>query len=349
MIKALDFCCGAGGRPRGLLDASIAVVAGIEQNRRLRQTYEVNNDPSRFIADDTASVNIHELRARLDIKPEDTVLYAAGPPFSVLNTTKGPDARSSLLRDFGRIIEAHPPDFILMENVPGLGNSRGKAIHHEFLDILKRKGFQWTAARLDAKDYGIPQTRKRFILWAARRCQPALPQPTATSGQYATVREAISHYPALRDGKTSPKYPNHTARKLPEPYNRIVAAVPKDGGSRQDIADTSLLLPCHQRQPAVHKDVFGRMAWDQPGPTLTSRCTDVYRGLFIHPEQDRGISLREAAALQTFPDGYEFFGNSIQETARQIGNAVPVKLAQVLGQAIIGSAYPEKADQRKRP
>ena len=105
-------------------------------------------------------------------------------------------------------------------------------------------------------------------------------------------------------------------------------------------ADTSPLLPCHQRQPTVHKDVFGRMAWDQPGPTLTSRCTGVYCGRFIHPEPELGISLRAAAALQTFPDRYEFFGNSIQETARQIGNAAPVKLAQVLGQAIIGLAHP---------
>jgi len=345
MIKALDFYCGAGGRPRGLLNA------GRGQDRRPRPTYEANNVSSQFITSDIAAVNIRELRARLNPRPEDPVLYAASPPcqpFSVLNTTKGPDSRRSLLLAFGQIIAEYPPDFLLIENVPGLGKTRGKAIRNEFLEILKQQGFQWIAARLDAKDYGVPQTRKRFILVASRHSQPTCPPPTTSIGQYATVRETISHYPALADGETSPEYPNHTARKLPEHHKRIVAAVPEDGGSRRDIADTSLLLPCHQRQPAVHKDVFGRMAWDQPGPTRTSRCTDVYCGRFIHPEQDRGISLREAAALQTFPDSYEFFSNSIQETARQIGNAVPVKLAQVLGQAIIGLAHPEKTNQERQ-
>ena len=208
MIKALDFCCGAGGITRGLLDAGIALAAGIDQDRRLRQTYEANNAPTRFIADDITTINIHELCPRLDISTEDTGLYAAGPPgqpFSNLKTTMNPDARSSLLLAFGRIIEVHPPDFIPVENVPGLGNSRDKAIQNEFLEILKHNSFQWTTARLDAKDYRVPQTHKRFIL------------------------------------------------------------------------------------------------------------------------------------------------NSIPETARQVGNAVPVKLAQVLSQAIIGLAHPEQVDQRKQP
>lgn len=179
MIRAIDFCCGAGGLTRGLLAAGIAVAVGIDDDERLQKTYEANNAPSRSIADDIASLNIHELRARLNIKLEDTVLYTAGPPcqpFSNLKTTKGPDTRSSLLLDFDRIIEAHPPDFLLMENVLGLGSSRSKAIPNAFLDILKRKGFQWTTARLDAKDYGIPQTRQRFILLASRHSQPALPR-----------------------------------------------------------------------------------------------------------------------------------------------------------------------------
>ena len=112
-------------------------------------------------------------------------------------------------------------------------------------------------------------------------------------------------------------------------------AVPANGGSRRDVADTSILLKCHQKNPKAHKDVFGRMSWNLPAPTLTCRCTDVYCGRFTHPEQDRGISLREAAALQTFDDQYEFFGNSILEQARQIGNAVPVRLAKLLGNSIL--------------
>ena len=109
------------------------------------------------------------------------------------------------------------------------------------------------------------------------------------------------------------------------------------GGNRQDVIDTSILLKCHQEKPKTHKDVFGRMAWNAPAPTLTCRCADVYCGRFTHPNQDRGISLREAAALQTFEDDYEFFGTSIVGISRQIGNAVPVKLAEQLGKSIIDS------------
>ena len=153
----------------------------------------------------------------------------------------------------------------------------------------------------------------------------------------STVRACIEKYPAIADGETSKAYPNHVARKLRPHHKRIVVAIPKNGGSRRDVADTSILLPCHQKKPNVHRDVFGRMAWDAPSPTLTCRCTDVYCGRFIHPEQDRGISLREAAALQTFGDDYEFFGSSFGSCSSQIGNAVPVKLAEQLGQSIVNS------------
>ena len=155
--------------------------------------------------------------------------------------------------------------------------------------------------------------------------------------EFVTVRACIAEYPEITDGGESENYLNHKARELKSHHKRIVEAVPKNGGSRGDITDTSILLKCHQERPDAHRDVFGRMAWDKPAPTLTSRCTDVYSGRFIHPEQDRGISLREAAALQTFRDDYEFFGASITGIARQIGNAVPVKLAKHLGESILKS------------
>ena len=340
MIKGIDFFCGAGGLTRGLLDAGIAVAAGVDNDERLRKTYEANNAPSRFIAEDIAQVNIGRLRARLDIRPEDAVLYAACTPcqpFSTLNTMKGADPRRALLLEFAKLVDVCPPDFILVENVPGISNAAGKEIYDRFINILDRHGFLTAAARLDAKDYGVPQTRKRFILLASRHGQPTLPPPSANPSEYATVRDAISHYPPLTDGESNPAYLNHLTRKLPEHHKRIVEAVPRDGGNRLDIADPSLLLPCHRRHPKAHKQVFSRMAWDQTSSTLTTRCTDVYCGRFVHPEQDRGISPREAAALQTFPDSYEFYGKSIQENARQIGNAVPVKLAESLGKVVTKS------------
>lgn len=339
MIKAIDFFCGAGGLTRGLLDAGISVLAGVDNNERLRQTYEHNNAPSRFIASEISEIDIARLRQDLGIRPTDTTLYAACSPcqpFSTLNTAKGEDSRRSLLLDFAKIVAESPPDVIIVENVPGLGNALGRSTYEEFDAILQRHGFRREAGILDAKHFGVPQTRKRFIVVASKQGKPSLPIPT-TVDRPETVGEWIAKYPPLAAGEESVQYANHASRALSPRHQRIVNAVPPDGGSRRDVADTSLLLECHQRNPRAHKDVFGRMAWHAPSPTLTSRCVDVYCGRFIHPEQHRGISLREAAALQTFADEYEFFGGSFLEKSRQIGNAIPVRLAKALGDAAIGT------------
>lgn len=333
MTKAIDFFCGAGGLTRGLLDADISVVAGVDNDERLRRTYESNNAPSRFISRDILEVDIDRLRDEVGIRPSDTTVYAACTPcqpFSSLNPSKSGDERKSLLLEFSRIVAQRPPDFIIVENVPGLHNAIGLDIYTRFVAVLKRHGFVIDSGLLDAKDYGVPQTRKRFILVAARSGKPSLPTPT-TPDAPATVRDTISRYPPIAAGQTSSSVPNHAARPLPRHHRRIVEAVPPDGGSRRDVKDTSILLACHRRNPKAHKDVFGRMAWREPSPTLTCRCTDVYCGRFVHPDQHRGISHREAAALQTFEDDYEFFGESFLEKSRQIGNAVPVLLARTLG------------------
>ena len=340
MIKAIDFFCGAGGLTHGLSKAGISVVAGVDNDVRLQETYQNNNPQSRFIAKNIKDVDILALRNDLGINQKDLTLYAACTPcqpFSTLNTMKSADDRKSLLLDFASVVAKCPPDFIIVENVPGLNNALGKEIYDAFSKVLKEKGFSTEGEMLDAKDYGVPQTRKRFILVASRHGQPSLPRPVAESDR-TKVQDYIKKYPDISDGEESSRYKNHVARKLMPHHKRIVEAVPINGGSRSDVADTSILLKCHQDNPKAHKDVFGRMAWDQPAPTLTCRCTDVYCGRFVHPEQHRGISLREAAALQTFPDDYEFFGKSLLEKSRQIGNAVPVEFAKRLGYAIIDSS-----------
>ena len=340
MIKAIDFFCGAGGLTRGLLNAGIEVLAGVDNDERLRETYIHNNEPSRFINSDINKIQIHRLREILGIQDQDATLYAACTPcqpFSTLNRLQGKDKRKILLLSFARIVKESPPDFIIVENVPGLNNAIGKEIYKKFLKALKKCGFTEAADLLDAKHFEVPQTRKRFILVASRHGSISLPSPETDANRFTTVRECIEKYPVIANGEASTAYANHIAKKLKPHLLRIVEAVPKDGGSRRDVADTSILLKCHQRNPNVHKDVFGRMVWDAPSPTLTCRCIDVYCGRFTHPEQDRGISLREAAALQTFGDDYEFFGKSFLGISRQIGNAVPVKLAEQLGKSIIGS------------
>ena len=340
MIKAIDFFCGAGGLTKGLLTAGIEVLAGVDNDKRLKETYTHNNKPSRFINKDINKIKIGELREELEIQNEDTTLYAACTPcqpFSTLSRQNWEvDDRKILLLTFAEIVKECPPDFILVENVPGLNNGSGKEIYNEFLKILKKCEFSDVVADLlDAKHFGVPQTRKRFILLASKKGAISLPIPITDPSQFVTVKDCIKEYPEIADGEESENYPNHKARELKSHHKLIVEAVPEDGGSRKDITDTSILLQCHQDRPDAHRDVFGRMAWDKPAPTLTSRCTDVYSGRFTHPKQNRGISLREAAALQTFSNDYEFFGSSITGIARQIGNAVPVKLAEHLGKSIL--------------
>lgn len=293
MIKGIDFYCGAGGLTRGLLNVGIQVLAGIDIDKRLKDTYEKNNEPSRFIGADARNIDIITLRHELGITDEDKVVYAACTPcqpFSTLNRMKGSDPRKELLIAFAEIVKAAPPDFIVVENVPGLNTAYGRDVYERFLTIITDCGFHDPYAEfLDAQDFGVPQVRKRFILLASRHGAVV---PPCRAKERVTVAQAIRKYPALDDGGSSTEYKNHQSRLLMPHHRVIVQAIPPDGGSRRDVADTSILLKCHQEKPTVHKDVFGRMAWQAPAPTLTGRCTDVYCGRFVHPVQHRGISLR---------------------------------------------------------
>ena len=198
--------------------------------------------------------------------------------------------------------------------------------------MLKEEGYAFDEKIVYAKDYGVPQNRRRYILIASRLFIPKLPAPThgnkAGLLPYRTVRDAISHFPYLNAGEENINIPNHKCANLKPILIERIKATPHDGGSRTDWPD-NLALKCHQNFTG-HTDVYGRMKWDEPAPTLTVKCFSLSNGRFGHPEQDRAISLREAAALQTFCDDYIFYG-SMQEIGKQIGNAVPVLLAQVLG------------------
>ncbi|HYC79072.1 MAG TPA: DNA cytosine methyltransferase [Planctomycetota bacterium] len=337
MLKAIDFFCGAGGLTRGLLDAGIDVRAGVDIDSTLKRTYEENNVPSRFVQQDVKDIDINALRRSLGIRKSDFTLYAACTPcqpFSTLNQRQGRDSRKSLLLRFGKLITLSPPHLLIVENVPGLHTAYGRWVYARFVALLNRAGFKHRFEEmLDAYDYGVPQVRRRFIMIASRIGEVARPRKSSVR---RTVRDAISHLPRLEAGQVLSEIDGHLSRALTPEHARLIRSVPRNGGSRQDI-DQSLLLDCHKNRPKVHRDVFGRMAWDAPAPTLTCRCTDVYCGRFVHPEQDRGLSVREAAALQSFPDGYKFFGASIFRNSTHIGNAVPVALARRLGRAAIRS------------
>ena len=210
---------------------------------------------------------------------------------------KGEDRRKDLLLNFAALVRVAPPDFVVVENVPGLNTAYGRDVYDRFTATLDEVGITHrSAALLDSADFGVPQVRNRFIMLGSRHGPIPLPSPDPAGRR--TVRMGIEYYPVIRDGTRDEATLNHVSRHLYPHHRRILEAIPKDGGGRADVADVSILLKCHQERPNVHKDVFGRMSWDQPSPTLTGRCIDVYCGRFAHPEQDRGISLREAAALR---------------------------------------------------
>lgn len=342
---AVDFFCGGGGMTRGLIDSGINVLCGIDSNPACKRTYEANNrmylqkDICKFMPEDL-------LELFPQIANKDNLLFvgcAPCQPFSILRREEYDDLGNvrphksiNLLIEFGRFVQAFQPAHVLVENVPGL-KGKGADVLDAFKCMLNKNGYKFDERIVYAKDYGVPQNRRRYILIASKKFTPVIPFATHGKGllPYKTVRQAIGNYPPLVAGQEDPMIPNHKCANLSPKLMERIRNTPHDGGSRTDWPDR-LVLDCHKKFDG-HTDVYGRMKWDEPSPTLTVKCFSLSNGRFGHPEQDRAISLREAAALQTFPDTYVFDG-SVQEIGRQIGNAVPVLLAKVMGDYILREA-----------
>ena len=336
-MNAVDFFCGGGGMSKGLLNAGIDVLFGLDSNPYCQTTYENNNNIP-YLNRDILDVDAHDLITEFPALLDDDELLMVGcapcQPFSVLNP-RNPNEHIAvnLLNEFGRLAEVIHPAHIMVENVPGIGG-RGIEILNQFLDMLQREGYQYDSRVINAKNYGVPQNRRRFILIASRLFEPHIPPETHGEGRlpYLTVFDAIHGLPPLEAGEEVEEIPNHRAAGLSEINLQRMQNTPYDGGGRLDWPER-LWLKCHENFKG-HSDVYGRMYWNRVAPTLTAKCFSISNGRFGHPEQNRAISLREAAALQTFPDDYVFEG-SLQEIGKQIGNAVPVHLANVLGTYIL--------------
>ena len=333
---ACDFFCGAGGLTRGLLDAEIRVVAGFDSDESCRDTYERNNPGAEFVSVDLAARAPDELPVpEPSADGEDMLFAACAPcqPFS-LQRKGSSDQRATLLGAFGDIVEAFQPAYVLVENVPGIARVPGFSTFRRFCGRLDANGYEHSYAVLNAKHYGVAQNRRRLVLLATKHGRPRLPEPTHGQHRrpFKTVRDAITRFPEIAAGERHPEIPNHLAASVSSLNLERLRHTPPDGGGRDDWPE-HLWLECHRGDYKGHTDVYGRMRWDQPAPALTSRWNSVSNGRYGHPEQDRAISLREAASIQSFPDGYEFHGTA-GDVARQIGNAVPVRLAERLGKQI---------------
>jgi DNA (cytosine-5)-methyltransferase 1 len=344
-IIGIDLFCGAGGITLGMRNAGIKVRLGVDKDHRFQKTYELNNPGSKFLHADISKLTGKEILDRIGLKSdEEFILAACAPcqPFSSQNkknVLRGyEDVRSNLLSQVSRIIEEikRKPDYIFVENVPGLSDGR-HPIFDRFEEVLYRLRYTCVSDTIDSARYGVPQHRKRFILIGKKEITH-LAFPDTTHGPnkcaYETVGQYIKGLPPIKAGGISKSVPNHQSRNLSAINLKRIRSVPKDGGSR-DSFSKELVLECHKDKSVGHKDVYGRLAWNKPAPTITTKCICLTNGRFGHPTQDRAISVREAARLQTFPDSYIFYGPGLDSQAVQVGNAVPVKLAEVFIRSLI--------------
>jgi DNA (cytosine-5)-methyltransferase 1 len=330
--KAIDLFAGCGGLTCGLKKAKFRVVGAVEVASLPAATYR-DNHPEVFLKElDIRSLDPDEWMKELGLSAGELDLLAGCPPcqgFSTLRTNNGArsnrDRRNNLVREIIRLVEVFQPKAILMENVPGL---RSKAVFKEFVTELVDLGYIPKEDVHDVVKYGVPQRRKRLVLAAGRGF--IVPFAHEVEGM-KTVRDAISMLPPAGSG--SEHWHDRPEHRTPLMMRRI-KATPKDGGSRTSWPK-ELWLECHKNTDGF-KDVYGRMKWDAPAPTITGGCFNPSRGRFLHPDENRNITLREAALLQTFPPNYRFpFHASKQEVALMIGNAIPPDFVKLQGEQVI--------------
>lgn len=334
-ISCVDLFCGAGGLTHGFVLEGVPVVAGIDMDPACRFPYETNNQ-ARFVERDIcklSSAELNELFGDADLK----ILAGCAPcqPFSTYAQRyelDGKDGKWGLLYHFARLAEETNPDVITMENVPTVAKH---VVFHDFVDTLERLGYKVWFDVVDSSKYGVPQMRRRMVLLASKfgeikMIKPTHPTPT-------TVRQAIGCLYPLSAGEAGPIDKLHVTSTLSE-KNLQRIKVSKPGGTWRDWPE-HLIADCHKADSGrTYGSVYGRMEWDKPAPTMTTQCYGFGNGRFGHPEQDRAISLREAAILQSFPRDYAFVPDdskvSFTTLGRLIGNAVPVDLGRAIARSI---------------
>lgn len=363
-IPAIDLFSGCGGVSIGLTNAGFDVKVAIEIDPAAVEVYKKYKPLSKVnvLQEDIRNVSGQIILEKGNIDSNSLFLLAGCPPcqnFSLQNrygSAKNDEVKKELLFEYLKIVQDIYPPFILLENVPGIKSPSNINILNEFLNELKcdkkddNKSYYLKYDVLNSADYGVPQSRKRFVLHGVRKdiyeelkkggLEFDLPvcthSKTGENGlkKWITVRESIMDLPAINAGEkyNGPDVLNHKSAGLSDVNLERIRLIRENGGSREGLPER-LVLNCHKEYTG-HKDVYGIMDLDLPAPTITGGCLSYSKGRFGHPTQDRAISIREAARLQTFPDDFEFSDNTTK-SALQIGNAVPVKLVESSARTLI--------------
>ena len=334
----VDLFCGIGGLTHGLLQSGLQVIAGIDIDASCRYAYETNNNAG-FIEADVAELPSENIA---DLYPQGMMRALVGcapcQPFSRYTQRYRKEGHKGnkwrLLYAFANKVQDILPDIVSMENVPEL---EVEAVFLDFKDALTNMGYSVSWSIVYCHDYGVPQSRRRLVLLASRLGDISLIEPQYTAETYLTVRDCIANLPIIKAGQVAENDPLHCSSRLSTlNIKRIRQSHP--GGTWRDW-DEALQLACHKKESgSTYPSVYGRMSWEEPAPTITTQFYGYGNGRFGHPDQDRAISIREGAMLQSFPQDYAFLPpNSVvskKELGIHIGNAVPVNLGYAIGQSI---------------
>jgi DNA (cytosine-5)-methyltransferase 1 len=337
-LKVIDFFCGAGGMSYGLSQAGIRILGGVDQDADCKVTYERNIEGARYLQHDISSLSECSVKDFFAIEPNDDELIFCGCSpcqfWSKVRTDRTKSKQTAfLLQHFERFISYFRPGYVVIENVPGL-KKKDRAILPQFLKFLAEQGYSYSDGIVNANHYGVPQHRRRYLL-IATRLHEHVSLPVPHKKKTLTVRGAIgwkSGLPVLAAGELDGEDRLHRAAILSKQNLKRIRKTPPNGGNRSSWSGIAALqLDAYKDDDEMFADVYGRMYWDRPAPTITTRFNSLSNGRFGHPEQHRAISLREGAILQTFPRKFEFVGANIVSITRQIGNAVPPRMARRLG------------------
>ena len=330
ILTALDLFSGCGGMTQGLRDAGFHVLGAVDNDALSVRTYHTNHPDTKIWHQDIRALDPSEMQESLGLDPGQLDLLAGCPPcqgFSSLRTRNGAvhikDPRNDLTGEMLRFAKALKPRTVMMENVPGLWGEP------EFMDFIREMtalGYVGQSQFLNAADYSVPQRRRRLVYLAGFGASV----PFASSGEAPiTVRDALGHL--LQAGQSNDRLHDWPERRSPR-ISALIRRIPKDGGSRTDLPEAEQLA-CHRRCQGF-RDVYGRMAWDRIAPTITSGCINPSKGRFLHPEENRAITLREAAILQGFSETYQFPEGGKGSIAALIGNALPPPFIAALSASI---------------